>query len=373
MIQSIRINYHSDRKLPIVAELVSLMKNNYGTDPSRIIWVERHWLRGPHLKLLISSENPDRYGEIARLEGRVLEILESLPSMTPVDRMRWVQLSERLGRLELIPGPYEPIEVDNTIYREKIIVQDTFLRDETTYSARGRLISDALTAVDIAVFDEPSSRAEAVLSAMAALANSYGEGGIVRGYLAFLSHWKEFFLWHDPSGDMEARLAESYREQSEHLVKIVNRAVGRLADSFWDEWIAKSSDIAINLALEGRVIPYPQEDRHRVAQAMSPALGRRWGGDDDRPYSDFHRAFRALDFTKLGDGVTFSAYRFQINALFEIFSILDVSPAERYAIAYFFTRAVEDIEGVNWQEMIEIRRKKQAKDPTASPTLPWRR
>ncbi|WP_147362287.1 hypothetical protein [Clavibacter michiganensis] len=265
---------------------------------------------------------------------------------------------------------------DNTISWVTDGALDTFIRDEAALEVKGRL-----TAAGLPVLADASARGEdartSALIGMMTLATAYPDGGMTRGYLAFLSHWKEFLHWLPAGADIESSWAAAYDEQKDFLDALLRDVAtpddrpGAEAQQ-WRGWAQEAHDPARDLARRGLVLPYPHADRFDLAKGMGDDLGRRWGGDDDRSYSDFHVQFRKLDFTRLGDSDAFSAYRFTINCFFDLVTLMDVSPLERYALAYFLTRAVEDQTETTWSDIVARGVARQALDPDAHPTLPWR-
>jgi hypothetical protein len=380
VIHAIRVNHHSEYKAQLLKEMLPAFREIAALDEVVTVWPQRHWLFGPHVLVLISSEKPLSRAVTERARSLVHDALLRAPSPAPIDSARWVDISVSLGRLELVPGPYSPIRADNTVEESASRITDSFLRDEASVIERGRMIAYGLERITHPVGSISDSFATP-LAGMAVLASSYYEGGLAKGYLAFLSHWKEFFHWNDPRGGVEKALAASYAVQSTDILEIVGAARDAVAgrrssDSHrlgaWLDWVRAGEPGAIDLAERKLVLPYPHASRRAVAASMASELEVRWGGGDDRSYSDFHRQFRRLDFAKLGDGIHFSAYRFQINTLFELLSLLDVAPSERYALAYFLTRATEELVGTSWNDSVQASISSQHQDPTASPTLPWR-
>jgi hypothetical protein len=336
-------------------------------------WLHLHWRLGPHCVLYADGGAEAVESALRDAEVRVRGFLDREPSSHTIDPDRYAAFSTRMGRLELVEPPYAPLEPDNSLRRIEGDPVDTFLRGREAVALKGRVLTDGISRVA----DQIGGRAVTanVFAGMAAIASQYPEWGLRSGYQAFLSHWKEYFHWSDPDGRAQARLAESYRAQSKDLVETL-RAVheGVSRDRFalsWLEWTRRWLPEAVALAREGHILPFPHPDRLDAAARFGEDTRVRWSGSDERSYSDFHREFRKLDFTRLGDGYGFAAFRFVINCFFDLLPLMGVSPIQRYSVAYLFTEAAQEVVGETWEETVRRVVDHQRTDPELKPTLPW--
>lgn len=375
MINTIRLNHHDDRKEDFLLELIPLLRQIESAPDVVSIWVQRHWIRGPHLRITVHTTGPMQENIRNDIEEAARVALRKQPSVQSIDVGQWEKLSITLGEEELVPGPYVPIEKNNTFqWENRFVGTDTFVRDAEVLEVKGALLSRTLPLIMDSLKARPERRFVFALYGMLTLVASYPDGGAKHGYFAYLSHWKEFLHWNPANALIEDAWSNIYKEQAD-LIDSLLASAGKQSDptlALWDEWVRNGWEPAIDLARRDLILPYPHAERLVLAQSMSEHLGRKWGGGEDRQYSDFHTEFRKLDFTKIGDSDSFSAFRFLINCQFEILKLMDISPYERYTLAYLLTRAVEHSTGTTWMTSVAGEVAKQGLDPSAEPTLPWR-
>jgi len=378
MITAVRTVYYADKSALLRDLMVPLARELGSADGVESAWLQSRWRRGPHIVLFVSGTDVEP--AVVRATARIEAYLAAHPSTTAIDPQEYEQTSLQLGRLELLEGPYLPLLPDNTVERGDDTVVDTFVRSATAAAVKGRIMSAGLTAVDEVILRTRASAVDTVYAGMSAIATAYPQWGLVSGYQAFLSHWKEYFFWADPDGTLESALAASYAEQSglllarlesAHTESVVARAADPVLDA-WSTWVETALPLAMSLADAGEVLPYPHPARLTQAAKFGPETKVQWSGSDERQYSDFHRAFRELDFTRLGNGTDFAAYRFVINCFFELLPMLGVAPIQRYAVAYLFTTASQEVVGETWQETIARAVDRQRETAEIVPTLPWR-
>ncbi|WP_159944718.1 MULTISPECIES: hypothetical protein [unclassified Nocardiopsis] len=337
-------------------------------------WLHLHWRLGPHC-VLYADGRGDAVEEVMRdAEERVRGFLARSPSAYPIDRQQYASFSRRIGRLELVEPPYEPLEPDNSLRRLEGDPVDTFLRGREAVALKGRVLADGLPRVAGQIGGRNATGN--VFAGMGAIASCYPGWGLRSGYQAFLSHWKEYFHWTDRDGSAQARLAESYAAQREDLVGAL-RAVheGTTDDPLalsWLEWTRRWLPEAVELARGEHILPFPHPERQDAAARFDEETRVRWSGSDERSYSDYHNEFRKLDFTRLGDGYGFAAFRFLINCFFDLLPVMGVSPIQRYSLAYLFTEAAQEVVGETWEETVRRVVDHQSEDPGLRPTLPWR-
>ncbi len=378
MITAVRTVYHGDKEELLRDCLVPLARELSDSATVRSAWLQTRWKQGPHVVLFVDGDPRDLPAATRTVTARVGAFLAQHPSREVIDPAQYERTSEQLGRLELVEGPYLPLLPDNSVEPVDETVVDTFVRTDRAAAAKGRIMTAGMAAIDETVAAAPVL--DATYAGMAALATAYPRWGLRSGYQALLSHWKEYFYWADGDGSLEARLAGSYEAQRAVLVARLTAAytgglAARAADPVldaWTEWVATSLPVALRLAEDGDVLPYPHPSRLTQAAKFGEQTAVQWSGSDERDYSDFHQQFRKLDFTRLGNGTDFAAYRFLVNCFFELLPVLGVAPIQRYATAYLFTRAAQDVVGETWQETIARTVERQQAEAQIVPTLPWR-
>lgn len=382
-IRGLRVNYHAADKAPLTQDvLVPLVRHAQQTPGVESAWLQTHWHHGPHSTLYLHGEAGTLEALLPDLQRRVLEHLSTHPSTEPVDEQQWERLSEDLGRLELISPPYLPIQADNTVSVREGHPADTFLRTTRAIEHKGALLSaglDPLADQDGRLHSGTAAHA-AAFRGMAAVAVSYPRWGLISGYQAFLSHWKEYFHWHDDQGRLSTPLARAWQAQGQDLVQVVELARSRqpgqqTGDAVldrWFTWIDSGMPQALDLADTGDILPYPHSSRLEQAETFGHQTAVQWSGSDEREYSDFHQAFRQLDFTKLGNGSDFAAYRFLINTFFDLLPLMGITPIQRYSLAYLFTEAAQVAIGETWDQTVaKAVAQQRQEDPQVRPTLPW--
>lgn len=375
MTVGLRVTYYDSDKRALLGEcLVPAALEAAKREGVSAAWLHLHWRLGPHCVLYADGDDTAVREVIADAEARVAAFLADHPSTEALDPQRYAMFSQRMGRLELVEPPYDPLEPDNSLRRTEGAPVDTFLRGPEAIALKGRVLADGITRVADQIGGPAVS--SSVFAGMGALACLYPQWGLRSGYQAFLSHWKEYFHWSDPGGGSQARLAESYLEQREHLVSVLGpihegTSTDRCALG-WLEWTRRWLPEAVALAEQEHILPYPHPDRLDTASRLGEDTRVRWSGSDERSYSDFHREFRKLDFGRLGDGYGFAAFRFLINCFFDLLPLMGVSPIQRYSIAYLFTEAAQEVVGETWEETVGRVVEHQRKDPELRPTLPWR-
>ncbi|MFJ3406199.1 hypothetical protein [Promicromonospora sp. NPDC090134] len=377
MVTTVRLAYFDDKEplvrdvvLPALEEVAALP----GVDGA---WARSHWLRGPHLLLHVTG--PAAPDAAAGLAERLRAHLAAHPSRARLDESGYAATSAELGRLELVAGPYLPLWPDGSVEVVDTTTGDTFVRTPAAERAKGRIMAagTAVLRTVLTAGTTPVTRADAAFLGMAAIAVAYPRHGLVSGYQAFLSHWKECFFWYDADGRADAALTASFEAQRDLLCDRLRtiQAGGEAARqdpvaAAWLDWVDAALPIALERAEAGDVLPYPHPERAERAATFDDATAVRWSGSDERGYSDYHRAFRQLDFTALGNGSDFAAYRFLVNCFFDLLTVLGVTPMQRYSVAHLLTDAAQVVVGEPWQ--ITVERAVTRQSAQAVPTLPWR-
>ncbi|NYH52406.1 hypothetical protein HNR06_001995 [Nocardiopsis arvandica] len=378
MTVGLRVTYYDSDKGALLGEcLVPAALETSRREGITAAWLHLHWRLGPHCVLYADGDAEAVDAALRDADVRVREFLEREPSTYAIDPGQYADFSARMGRMELVEPPYAPLEPDNSVRRLEGDPVDTFLRGREAAELKGRVLTDGLSRVAGLVGGRADGGAAAshVFAGMGAIASQYPEWGLRSGYQAFLSHWKEYFHWSDPDGRAQARLAESYLAQREDLVGTLRAVHEGTTDDpsalSWLEWTRRWLPEAVALARGEHILPFPHPDRLDTATRFGEDTRIRWSGSDERSYSDFHREFRKLDFTRLGDGYGFAAFRFVINCFFDLLPLMGVSPIQRYSIAYLFTEAAQEVVGETWEETVRRVVDHQSSDPELKPTLPW--
>jgi hypothetical protein len=221
---------------------------------------------------------------------------------------------------------------------------------------------------------------DAAYAGLCLIASMYPERGLISGYQGFLSHWKEYLHQMSNGSELEAVFERAASSQIAHLVgmlRTIRNAIdngGELGGEIEDalhRWLQSSYNTAGELARSEEVLPYPRPERFELAAQLGTETALRWSGSDERSYSDYHQQFRGFDFTFLGDGLGFAAYRFVINCYFDVLRLIGISPVQRYCLCYMVTRAAQEVVGEKWEDTLARVLDKQRATAGWAPTLPW--
>ncbi|ROP34866.1 lantibiotic dehydratase C-terminal domain-containing protein [Saccharothrix texasensis] len=312
--------------------------------------VERHWLHGPHLRVRLDRE-ADLVAE------RLREHLAAHPSTAGTPHDELLDRSHRYGVAELVPPPYEPIHPDNTV-----VVEPTdhsgireLLGSDVLVDLRTRVLRLGVPALrDVVAADDTRSttRVRAALVAMAAHASRYS-GGLEHGYHSFQSHLEDFLLHSDPDGRLRSRFDRVWADNAPGVTETVLAvAEGRLTTP-WAAWTVTAREL-IEVVYDRGDLPSGYSSRHgeRALALGEPGAIRRWHPDHREHHSEYHRQLRAVDLEHPLYRRPFTVYRFGTNMLYQLLSVCDVTPVERYLAASLVARAAQRISGVGWSEHI---------------------
>ena len=355
MISYARVDHH-DRDwvifLPILFSQTDRLRRAWG---EVTIWHQLGWFRGPHALVGFSSAAELSATKRKEAESALSAAAQASPSIATLDEQQWLEFSHASAREDLIEGPFLPLEADNRVTWVSAENARMYLEPNAA-ETMGLLLSygeriglDMLTA-------STEVRNDWAFTGMVVLADEYRGGGAARGYLSYLSHWKEF-LWWQPAGDrIEARWAEAYERQREALTSRVMSVLKRTrydvtADG-WRTWASAALGAAEDLARSGSIGVVRPESWLERASAIDASTRSRWEFTDQRGYSDFHTQFRLLDTTKFELEHEFASYRFVESVQFRLFAFAGVGALDRCALAYLFSRAVEDALLTDWRTIV---------------------
>ncbi|MEN0083199.1 MAG: hypothetical protein AAGC66_00395 [Leifsonia sp.] len=354
-VQFIRIDHHDRNWSSFLPHIHRALRSEADALSGSTAWIHIGWLKGPHALIGIESTSALTESQRHSLLAALTRVANEHPSQFSVDEEEWQLLSRRYAREDLIEGPYTPLEPDNQVEWVDQARAGIYLSSEVTATV-GKLVAVGLDDA-IEMLSSPQEKVnEWALTGMAALADAYQGGGIGRGYLSYLSHWKEFLFWQ-PSGEaIERRWSEAYDEQKSQLTGLVREIIRKdgtaPSASGWRIWVDQALDRANALARSGAIGLVPEESWLTRASSIEPESVNRWAFGETRGYSDFHSEFRKLDTTRFHFGIEFASYRFAESVQFRLLLLAGVDAAKRCALSYFLCRAVEDVLDLRWQETV---------------------
>ncbi|HLU45115.1 MAG TPA: hypothetical protein VKZ67_08880, partial [Natronosporangium sp.] len=301
-------------------------------------------------------------GEVA---DRLRDYLAAHPSRAGLTEAQLLAQAEAAGKAELVPPPYTPIYPDNTIRVEPVDVSDLveLLGSTEAVTCRHTLLAAGVPTVSTSVAwlaqrgDSAAARVELTVTALTAHATTYPLG-FGPGQQSYVSHLEDFLLYSDQDGRLRRGFETHWARHGEAVTALVSRIVKGNNPSpvaaAWRNWSADVWSTTDQVYQRGGLPTAPGESyTRRARQVGDPATARRWDPELRTEYSEFHRMFNQIDYSRIGRQREFTVYRFTTNVLYLLLSLCDVQPIERYLAAYLVGRAAERVTGLTWQQRIE--------------------
>ncbi|MFG2996833.1 lantibiotic dehydratase C-terminal domain-containing protein [Streptomyces sp. NPDC048340] len=351
--------YHDPVKAPLLREAILPLAESCTAD-GLAAHVERHWLRGPHLRLRLQGPAAQVEAAAESAASRIRDHLRTHPSHGDLTDAELLERAAEAGRAELIAPPYGPITADNTVRIEAVdrtsvrgLLGDdgADLRDDLLRSGLGALRAGAGFLGDHG--DSAQARLQLTVAALTAHAGAH-PGGLAGGHFSYVSHLEDFLLHDDPDGQLRARFDQHWERAGDAVTRIVGRISGGGAQG-WERAWADFSSGAWQLT-QGRydagadLHGAPLEYRVRAAATGDAAAAERWNQDVRTRYSEFHRLLRRSDPQgAMWSRPDYLVYRACTNALYRLLAICDVRPLERYLAAHLVVRAVPGLTGCDWR------------------------
>lgn len=348
-------------RVDVVASYYSPIKAKITAQAARLVngrgHLERHWLRGPHVRLCLDDQEA-----LEEILSRLEELISSHPSSVELDESDFLTKSEQLGQAELIPGPYGPLRPDNAVTLEsrQITSLTALLGSAEAVECRAELLRDALDLIAVSADwlvstgNNSANRSQLALTALASHAAAYPVEGINGGYQSFLSHLEDFLTHHDPDGRLRHRFATIWSRHRKSVTTFVRNINTNLLAGAWHSWSVRSLQTAGAAYDRGELPALPgPEYAVRAKKLGGDDLAQRWDPSARQDYSEFHTSQRRLDFARLPYEREFVTYRFCTNILYQLLLLLDVTVVERLQACSLLSNAVEEISGITWQERLD--------------------
>lgn len=350
--------------------LVDGIQWRYGRDS---VYLERHWLRGPHVRIVVTD--PGRRSEdgttlIEELRTEAVPAIEAYlaehPSTEQITPEEYLARSVELGRSELVLPPYGPLRPDNTVVEEEVPTHNTVaLIGAEGYALRQRFLTLAMRPLHLAHQQILAGQHRTVpaMQIMLLHASRWPFGGLESGYLTYKSHLEDFLLLNDQSGTLRESYVRrfeknraAYTEVFQQLLAHGKDGVYQGEDAYlaaWSEALDELWEEALELAGRQSIEEDLGPGYRATAEQFDADTERRWRFGDDRDYSEFHQKLRKLNYLPQRTAVTeFAAYRNLTNHLLRWLPMLDVSPVERYFLAHVISELVQEEFGSNWRERL---------------------
>ncbi|MFE1791893.1 lantibiotic dehydratase C-terminal domain-containing protein [Streptomyces sp. NPDC059525] len=353
------VYYHHPDKAPLLREALLPLAEACAARGTAA-HVERHWLRGPHLRLRLQGP-PRQVEEASESAASALrDWLREHPSHGDLTEAELLERAALAGRAELVPPPYGPIEPDNTVRIQAVdrssvrglLGEDgAALREDLLRAGLGALRAGAGFLGEHG--DGERARIRLAVTALAAHAGAH-PGGLAGGHWSYVSHLEEFLVHEDPDG----RLRERFERHGEAAEGAATALVGRIAgggalgwERAWTDfsagaWRLARSRHAAGADLHGAAPEYAA----RARSTGDAATAERWDHDLRTRYSEFHRLLSRSDPQgELFGDPGYLVYRACTNALYRLLAICDVRPLERYLAAHLVVRTVPGLTGTDWR------------------------
>lgn len=366
MIRTLVVSHHDADKRPLLRDcLVPLARGLPGS------FLERHWLRGPHIRLALPTGTPE-----APLLSAVSGHLRQNPSGQPVDEAAYARLSRELGRAELVAGPYEPVRPDNTVSIEDYPERDSVaLLGEAGFGLKRRMLAGAVEplAHGIEALDHGRHRVVVAMGALIANAARWPIGGLATGQLSYRSHLEDFLANNDADGRVRALITTRFAEfepalRAHFQAQVADTDHGRYtgADPYLQAWSQAFDDLwppLLETARAGLITEDIGPGYLTAAKGFDARTERQWRFGPDRPSSAFHHELGKLrDLPQRVYVSEFAAYRFVTNQVTRWLPLLGISPVERYFASYAVCELTEQEFGVSWRDQLAaIRRDPHAR------------
>lgn len=320
--------------------------------------LERHWLHGPHVAVELRG-SAQQLEDAARLVRQILlDGVRTQPSRHYLSESELLSNSVRNGRVELIPGPYEPIYPDNSIQTssgdQRGIAE--LLGGQPALDARNGMLQDALEVISMttgSILPTATARVRLTTSVMAAHALHYAPEPAT-GYVSFLSHLEDFYFRNDANGELRRRFEKVWQSNSHAILDQVQRVISagvnpptaaqNQLDSViaaWSSWSGRAVAHARSAYEAGHIPLRPGREYAKRAVALGDPASR-WSAESE--LSEFHRSVvPRFDVDAVADA--FGPYRFVTNVLYQLLLMCDVTPTERYLAAHLVSRAMVRLTG----------------------------
>ncbi|HEX8864107.1 MAG TPA: hypothetical protein VF821_00495 [Lentzea sp.] len=341
--------YHDPIKAPLVRDgALPALAAATSAFPDVVGHLERHWLHGPHIRVRLSGPSADT---AALLVASLLRsYVAAHPSAVELSEADQLAHASKAAAAELLLPPFTPLYPNNSVRIEPTSVDR--LRDlvpDAYIALRSSGLQLGLAAVRES-FSVP--RPELALTAMAVHASRY-PAGLQYGYHSFLSHVEEFLLACDPTGSVRSTLDSIWTANADSACSLVSRVAWghptNALEAAWQTWTI-SMRLAAEASYDAGLLEPGHNPRHgtRAHEIGDPSVIRRHDPAERTAFSEYHTALWSVDLSQPEIERNMTVYRCGTNVLYQLLTILDVKPMERYAAGYLLARAAQEILGTTW-------------------------
>ncbi|MFI5913343.1 thiopeptide maturation pyridine synthase [Dactylosporangium sp. NPDC051541] len=311
-------------------------------------WFTRHWRRGPHLRLLVST-GAATFDEVVRpaADEIIGGFLARHPSTHVLDPERERAAHQRLAELEHEQGPLWPWFPDNSLRVSAHEPREAQLGGP----AAAELLADFYAGTNELAFrmiEQVSGRSRLALAfnLMITTAHALSNSDITSGFVSFRSH-AEAFLHVFPEADgLRPRWDRHYRAHAPVLRRRVGAVTAALDGGapgvpFVEDWVRALAPYRISGAelIRSGAVALPA-DRATTAAELPDV-------------SAFHRRlYTNPRWAQTRASVDFQVYRLMLNLTYLHLTRLGITPVERFLLCHLAANAVEEEHGIRAIDLV---------------------
>ncbi|MET9231615.1 hypothetical protein [Lentzea sp. NPDC003310] len=345
------VHYHDPIKAPLLRDgVLPALAVVEGAFADVTGHVERHWLHGPHLRVVLTG--PSSSSAALLLATLLRSHLAAHPSAVELSAEDQLAHAESAAVAELLLPPFTPLHPNNSVRIEP--TDDTRLRSLLSEAHIAVRAEGLRLGVPVLRHSLSVPRATLALTAMAVHAGRY-PAGLRYGYHSFVSHVEDFLLASDPDGKIRSTLDAIWTANASAACTLVEQAAsGHPAtplQAAWQTWT-----IALRLTAEDRYdagdLTADPNPRHgeRAYEVGDESAIRRYNYGERTKFSDYHNAMWTVDLSDPAIARSMAVYRVGTNVLYQLLAICDVTPMERYAAAHLLAQAAQQVLGTTWAD-----------------------
>ncbi|WP_080678157.1 thiopeptide maturation pyridine synthase [Salinispora pacifica] len=342
----VAVHYHDESRDRLVVEAVEPLFARLGTAVPRAYHL-RHWLRGPHLRLMFDVDD-------AAFDTTVLPLVEEVvggflvrhPSTTVLDPDRTLAQHRRLAELEQIRDSLTPFRPDNSI-REIPVDERIEVLGSATAAELLAEFHVATTPLAFAAARQTlagSSLPTMAYDLMIASAHLLSSVGFARGFVSFRSHADAFLSWWPEAHGLRERWQDRYAAYRPELLQRTKRLLSCLDTgsangiTTWArtvEPVRRRGEALIRSGALSMDPPWAEVDLADPRNADVVEMLRR---------SPFHR--HALGERRPVHRTWFATYRLVLNYTYLYLTRLGLTPLHRFMLCHFAANVAEELYGV---------------------------
>lgn len=371
MWKAVHIYYYDDAKDDLVLRGIRPVLHEISAWPGvHGYYLRRHWKFGPHVALFLDVEEAVFAERVwPHLESAVGAYLQANPSRQEIDPVAYAKRSMTLGAWELEPGPYEPMQPDNSLSVHPYGQQraDVMNGEQVLHTIETFWKNTISTVLDVmeATRDQMPRRQLYIIQLMTTLAQLFPKYGIARGHLSYRSHYEGYLKEFDPQG----RVLAVYKQQDEQAAAWVDEAVAavlqdtdergvyRGTDAIlraWSEQLLELYQACFDLAKQG-LLSSNTDHYGELAKSISTEAQERWKNEiDESQLSAFHTRLFSLDGREqFFNSPEFVSYRILVNSFYTYLPLLGINPNVKHLICYLISRSVERVLHIDWRGIFD--------------------